>query len=746
MSRPPFRKILIANRGEIAIRIARAAAALGVASVAIHSQDDAASLHVRKADEAHALPKSGVPAYLDAARIVALAQETGCDAIHPGYGFLAENAAFARAVAAAGITFVGPSAAALDLFGDKLKARELALNVDAPVIQGAVVRDADEARAFFAIINAPIMLKAISGGGGRGMRAVRRADEIAEAFARCQSEAQSAFGDGSLYAERLIESARHVEIQILGDRHGGLAHFGERECTIQRRNQKLIEVAPSPSLTPALREKIAAAAMTLARAAAYDNLGTFEFLVDARETSDDSYFAFIEANPRLQVEHTVTEEVCDVDLVQAQIRIAAGERLADLGLSEPRAPRGYAIQTRVNLETMNAAGETLPSGGRIAAFDIPSGPGVRVDTFGYSGYRTGAAFDSLIAKLIVHSPSPDYATAVAKALRALAEFRIAGVDTNISFLQALLTHPGFAANRIDTRFIERHAAEIVADGGTHRRLFHEAGARGAGPRRAGAQIDRSDPLAVLRHGKDDSAGPSPDAPVDDAPVATHAPADAPDGCTALPAPIQGTIVSIAAAVGDTVRPGQALLVMEAMKMEHVIEASAGGIVREVLVAPGDSLLEGQPLLFIEPADVAGPAQREAAPGRAPARQSMGEDEVIEGSWSRTMRRSYSTPRGPRCLLSGRSRPCARPAWTALPIDAPSGRTHSAKSVPRFKLKSVPPFKRRRRRHPSIGTARRTYSGLMPAASAAFFRRRYSRIWNSPISLGISDSGGALVLA
>ena len=287
------------------------------------------------------------------------------------------------------------------------------------------MRNAEEARAFFDKINAPVMLKAVSGGGGRGMRAVRNADEIADAFARCASEAQSAFGDGSLYAERLIESARHIEIQILGDRHGGLSDFGERECTIQRRNQKLIEIAPSPSLTPALRTKIVAAAQTLAKAANYDNLGTFEFLVDARDGSANAYFAFIEANPRLQVEHTVTEEVYDVDLVQAQIRVAAGESLADIGLTEARTPRGYAIQSRVNLETMSAAGGALPSGGKVAAFDIPSGPGVRVDTFGYSGYRTGAAFDSLIAKLIVHSASRDYGAAIAKAVRALGEFRIA---------------------------------------------------------------------------------------------------------------------------------------------------------------------------------------------------------------------------------------------------------------------------------------------------------------------------------
>ena len=567
MSRPPFRKLLIANRGEIAIRIARAAAALGIASVAIHSQDDAASLHVRKADEAHALPKSGVAAYLDAARIVALAQETGCDAIHPGYGFLAENAAFARAVAAAGLAFVGPSAEALDLFGDKLKARELALGVNAPVIQGAIVRDADEARAFFAIINAPIMLKAVSGGGGRGMRAVRKADEIAEAFARCASEAQSAFGDGALYAERLVESARHIEIQILGDRHGGLTHFGERECTIQRRNQKLIEVAPSPSLTPRLREKIADAAMTLARAANYDNLGTFEFLVDARETSDESYFAFIEANPRLQVEHTVTEEVFGVDLVQAQIRIAAGESLADIGLAETRAPRGYAIQSRVNLETMNAAGEALPSGGKIAAFDIPSGPGMRVDTFGYSGYRTGAAFDSLIAKLIVHSPSPDYGAAIAKSVRALGEFRVVGVDTNISFLQALLTHPDFLANRIDTRFIEAHLGQLIATSAQDRhRYYFEAAS-------------------------------------DDAPSGQATAHAGPEGTVAISAPLLGTIVSVDVAEGALVKPGQQIAVLEAMKMEHLVTAPCGGVVREIRGRKGDTLYKDDPILFVEPADV-----------------------------------------------------------------------------------------------------------------------------------------------
>ncbi len=570
-----FKKILIANRGEIAIRIARAAADLGIASVAVYSDDDATSLHIRKADESHALGRAGVPAYLDRARIIALAKETGCDAIHPGYGFLAENAVFARAVADAGIAFIGPNAGALDLFGDKVAARELARRVGAPVIDGETVHTPQEAEAFMAGIGAPIMLKAVAGGGGRGMRPVRTSGEIAEAFARCQSEAASAFGDGSLYAERLIESARHIEIQILGDRHGGLTDFGERECTIQRRNQKLIEVAPSPWLGDALRAKIVGAARELARAADYDNLGTFEFLVDAQGARDDAYFAFIEANPRLQVEHTVTEEVRGVDLVQTQIRIAAGASLAELGLETPRAPRGYAIQARVNLETMNASGEATPTGGVIAAFDIPSGPGVRVDTFGYSGYRTGAAFDSLIAKLIVHSHAPTFAAAVSKATRALSEFRVEGVETNIGFLQALLAHPDFVADRIDTRFIERSLGALLkAAADDHRRLYFD----------------------VL----------SADAPGGRAPV--H---QGPEGTVSIDAPLLGTIVSVDVRAGDVVRAGQQIAVLEAMKMEHLVTAPCGGVVREVRGRKGDTLYKDDPILFVEPAEVGGQEQAEA---------------------------------------------------------------------------------------------------------------------------------------
>mgnify|MGYP001765186576 CR=1 FL=1 len=566
----PFRKILIANRGEIAIRIARACADLGVASVAVYSDDDTHSLHLRKADEAHALGKAGVPAYLDGARIIALAKESGCAAIHPGYGFLAENAAFARAVTEAGLVFIGPSPRALDLFGDKLAARQLAEQTGVAVIEGATVASADEAARFFDRLGpgAGAMLKAVAGGGGRGMRPVRRRADIAEAFARCASEAQAAFGDGRLYMERLIERARHIEIQILGDRHGGLTHFGERECTIQRRNQKLIEIAPSPSLTPALRARMIEAAVRLARAADYDNLGTFEFLLDASNPSDDAAFAFIEANPRLQVEHTVSEEAFGVDLVAAQIRVAGGASLAALGLDAPRAPRGYALQARVNLETMSETGEALPSGGLITAFDIPSGPGVRVDTFGYSGYRTGAAFDSLIAKSITHAPTGDFAAAAAKAARALSEFRIAGVATNIGFLHALLTHADFIANRVDTRFIETHLTELLRASAQERRHLYF------------------------------------DTPVDDAPQGAAATLGGPDGTLAVAAPLLGTVVSVDVAEGDVVRPGQQIAVLEAMKMEHLVTTAQGGVVRATPARKGDTLYAGDAIVFIEPAEFA----------------------------------------------------------------------------------------------------------------------------------------------
>src|SRR6478736_8677878 len=317
----PFKKLLIANRGEIAIRIARAAGESGLATVAIYPADDALSLHVRAADASHEIPGRGARAYLDIEAVVAAARATGCDALHPGYGFLSENTVLARRCAEEGITFVGPSPEALELFGDKAKARALAKDCGVPVIEGTEgPTTLDEARAFFAASGA-MMIKAIAGGGGRGMRVVDDASKLDEAYARCQSEATAAFGCGDVYVERLIRKARHIEVQIVGDRHGAISHLWERECTIQRRNQKLIEVAPSPSLSEALRSRIIEAAKQLAAAAHYDNLGTFEFLVDDEASGNDERFAFIEANPRLQVEHTVTEEVLGIDLVRAQLSV-----------------------------------------------------------------------------------------------------------------------------------------------------------------------------------------------------------------------------------------------------------------------------------------------------------------------------------------------------------------------------------------------------------------------------------------
>ena len=332
--------LLIANRGEIAIRIARAAAEHGLRTVTVHSEDDAAALHTRKSDETRALRGSGPAAYLDAEQIVAVAREAGCDAIHPGYGFLSESAAFARRCAAEGLVFVGPAPEVLDVFGDKARARALAQRSGVPVLAGTTgPTSLDEARAFLAAqgAGAGIMLKAIAGGGGRGMRPVQGADDLEAAYARCRSEALQSFGNGEVYAERLFPRARHVEVQVAGDRSGGVTHFWERECSIQRQRQKLIEIAPAPGLGARVRERILEAAVALARAAGLDNLATVEFLVDA-DGGEDAAFAFIEANPRLQVEHTVTEEVTGLDLVRLQLELAAGQTLAALGLGQGEVP------------------------------------------------------------------------------------------------------------------------------------------------------------------------------------------------------------------------------------------------------------------------------------------------------------------------------------------------------------------------------------------------------------------------
>jgi acetyl/propionyl-CoA carboxylase alpha subunit/acetyl-CoA carboxylase carboxyltransferase component len=634
--------ILVANRGEVAVRVFRGAAELGIRTVAVYARDDARCLHVRKADEARPLEAAGPAAYLDADALVAIARDAGADAVHPGYGFLAEDAGFARAVAAAGMAFVGPRADTLVLLGDKARARALAERCGVPILPGTSgPTTVDEARAFLASVDGGAgVVKAIAGGGGRGLRVVEDPAALADAFERCRSEAQAAFGNGELYVERFLPRARHVEVQVIGDGAGHVVALGERECTLQRRHQKLVELAPSPWISPALRARLCGAALRLATEVRVESLATFEFLVDA-----DERFWFIEANPRLQVEHTVTEEVTGVDLVQAQLRVAGGTSLASLGLAPGAVPppRGLAVELRVNMETMAADASTLPAGGTLGAFDPPSGPGLRVDTLGFAGWAASPRYDSLLAKVVVRTASTDVRDLFARAYRALCEFRIEGVATNVGVLQALVRHPDVLAGAIDTRFVERRAAELVAAAANgHPRRFFDSAPAPAAAAIAGARVDPNDPLAVLAHGK--SGGAERSSPA----------AALPDGWTEVRAPLQGTVVTIEIAPGDAVRAGQALCVLEAMKMEHVVVADVDGIVRDLGVAVGDTVFAGHPLVVLEAtggARAAGASETSAALDRVrpdlaevAERHALGHDSARPEAVARRRRSGQRTTR------------------------------------------------------------------------------------------------------
>jgi acetyl/propionyl-CoA carboxylase alpha subunit/acetyl-CoA carboxylase carboxyltransferase component len=591
-------KLLVANRGEIAIRIFRSVANLGMSSIAVYPADDSASLHVEKADAAIVLPGRGVAAYLDGAAILRVAREAGATAIHPGYGFLSENAAFARACAAAGIAFVGPTPEILDLFGDKHRARQLAQQVGVPTLPGTEAPTTPEkARAFMEGLGAgaAVMVKAVAGGGGRGMRPVLTVGELEEAFARCRSEATAAFGSGDLYVEQLVRQARHIEVQVIGD-GAGVAHLWERDCSLQRQRQKLVEFAPAPNLDAHVRQQLLDAALMLARAANYRSLGTFEFLVD----STNGAFYFIEANPRLQVEHTVTEAVTGLDLVELQLRLADGATLAELGLARSAgpAPRGMAMQLRINVETMQPDGTAKPGGGLLSTFEPPSGPDIRVDGYGYAGYATNPAYDSLLAKLIVFARSGSVDDVTGKGYRALCEFNVAGAPTNIAFLQALLSDKHVRAGNFDTGFVAANAPGLLAvDAAAHPRLYatvKDDGRRGA---RAGAKVDATDPLSVLTYGQSTRGQPVPGA-------GPAAGGSLQDGMIGVRTPMQGTVISVAVSIGDAVPLGVEVAVMEAMKMEHVIKATASGIVRAIHVEPGETLWEDQLLLSLEPSEIA----------------------------------------------------------------------------------------------------------------------------------------------
>jgi acetyl-CoA carboxylase biotin carboxylase subunit len=446
------KKVLVANRGEIAIRIIRACRELGIATVAVYSEADRRSPHVFAADEAELIgPAPAAQSYLRIDRLVDVARRRGCDAVHPGYGFLAERASFARAVEAAGLVFVGPPPEAIDAMGDKTRARTVMMEAGVPVVPGtaAALADTAEATAVAEDVGYPVMLKAAAGGGGKGMRVVRDPEELVPAYEAASREARAAFGDGSVYVEKFLEGPRHIEIQVLADRHGAVIHLGERECSIQRRHQKMIEEAPSPAVGGELRRAMGEAAVAAARAVGYRNAGTVEFLYT------DGEFYFLEMNTRIQVEHPVTELVTGVDLVQWQLRIASGE---PLGVAQDDVRwSGHAIECRITSE--DPAHGFLPSSGRIELLSVPGGPGVRWDGGIQAGDEVSLYYDPMLAKLIVHGPSRE--AAVARMLRALDELRIVGIETSAPFHRRVLRERDFRAGDIDIRYLEAHP-ELLA--------------------------------------------------------------------------------------------------------------------------------------------------------------------------------------------------------------------------------------------------------------------------------------------
>ncbi|HET6230144.1 MAG TPA: acetyl-CoA carboxylase biotin carboxylase subunit [Longimicrobiaceae bacterium] len=448
-----FRKILIANRGEIALRVIRACKEMGIRTVAVFSEADRESLHVRFADEDVCIgPPQARESYLNIPRIIAAAEVTGADAIHPGYGFLAENAEFSEICQRSELTFIGPTPQQIRTMGDKAAARRTMREVGVPIVPGTdAIADPDEALAEARQIGFPVLIKAAAGGGGKGMRVAADADDFVRQFTMARNEAAAAFGDDSVYVEKYLARPRHIEFQILGDQHGRVIHLGERDCSVQRRHQKLIEEAPSPALTPELRAAMGEAAVRGAAAIGYVGAGTIEMLLN-----DDGSYYFMEMNTRIQVEHPVTEMVTGFDLVKEQIRAAAGLPLSvpekEIGL------RGHAIECRINAE--DPARNFAPSPGQITTFHPPGGPGVRLDTHVYAGYRVPQYYDSLLAKLIVHGSTR--AEAIARMRHSLASFVVEGVHTTIPFLISVMDHPAFIAGEVDTKFLERMVAERAA--------------------------------------------------------------------------------------------------------------------------------------------------------------------------------------------------------------------------------------------------------------------------------------------
>ena len=612
--RRPVTTVLVANRGEIAVRIVRAARDAGLRSVAVYAADDADALHVRLADEAYALPEGGVAqTYLSVNALLQVARRAHADAVHPGYGFLAENSGFARAVLAAGLTWIGPPPSAIDALGDKVRAREIAVAVGAPLAVGSdgPVPDAAAVESFADAHGLPLAIKAAHGGGGRGLKVARTREEIPAMFDSAVREAVGAFGRGEVYVERYLDRPRHVETQCLADSHGSVVVVSTRDCSLQRRHQKLVEEAPAPFLTADQHRQLLDASKAILKAAGYQGAGTCEFLL-----GQDGTVSFLEVNTRLQVEHPVSEEVTGIDLVAEQFRLAAGE---PLGYDDP-APHGHSIEFRINAE--DPGRDFLPAPGRLTRWRPPAGPGVRVDSGYASGQAVPGGYDSLIAKLVV--TAADRPRALARARRALGEFEIAGMPTVLPFHRAVVSDPAFTAEpspgdgtaggadafTVHTRWIETDfdnrippwSADTDGPGtGTARqRVVVEVGGKrlevvlpgwlgtaqprvegtGAG---AGAEPRLEPPGGSRsRRGRGRSGA-----------TAALASGDA------VLAPMQGTVVKVEVADGDEVEVGDTLLVLEAMKMEQPITAHRAGTVRNLGTGPGSSVASGAVLLTIE---------------------------------------------------------------------------------------------------------------------------------------------------
>ena len=653
-----FKKILIANRGEIALRVIQACREMGIATVAVYSTADRDSLHVTYADEDVCIgPPPSAQSYLNVSSLLSAAEITGADAIHPGYGFLAENAHFAEVLGECNLAWIGPPPDVIRRMGDKAMARRTAAEAGVPVLPGSAepLASADEARETAARVGFPVILKAAAGGGGRGMRIVREPEELEGQFLTASSEALKAFGDGSVYLEKYLEEPRHIEFQVFGDRHGNVIHLGERECSIQRRHQKLIEESPSVALTPELRLRMGEASLALCRAVGYQNAGTIEFLLDR-----DGSFYFMEMNTRIQVEHPVTEMVTGVDLVEQQVRIAVGEKLA-IG-QDDIVMTGHAVEARVYAE--DPANGFLPTGGPVLGLREPSGPGVRVDSGLAAGTVVGSDYDPMLSKVIAHGP--DRAAALHKLDRALADTAVLGLTTNTEFLRFLLADPDVAAGRLDTGLLDRRAPEFAPEAPGDAQLIAAAAylwvsdwstagddlwARPTGWRvgerapaafrlRAGDRTDHvyltgtpDQATASVENGETHTvsaafvgnqftvtldgmrteylvatqlsggvgqlwlSGAGHSYVVEEVREAPVRPDDEHSGDAELLSPMPGSVVAVGVASGTEVTAGTMVVTVEAMKMEHALTAPTDGVA-ELLVAVGDQVKVGQPLARI----------------------------------------------------------------------------------------------------------------------------------------------------